>query len=90
MNAAEIFVAALGNYYKMGLYFIDLLQDDEKEKKKLKLVMWIIFGSVIISNCIENFLYPFYGVLTTFDIWNLTPEQLDNWWVSRRYLNYTR
>ena len=50
-------------YYKMGDYFLDLIQDDERDKSRFKLLMWSVISIIIISSCAENLVYPIMELL---------------------------
>lgn len=50
-------------YYKMGDYFLDLIQDDQRDKNKFKLLMWTVIFIIIVSSCAENLVYPIMELL---------------------------
>jgi len=73
VNILELLVFAvntitLGYYLRMGLYFIDMLQDDPGKKKRFKIIMWLILCMIILSNCVENCVYPLVNLLRRWKI----------------------
>jgi len=76
---------ALGYYYKMGNFFINLLLEIEKDKKKFKLLVWLIILSIITANINDNLVYPVTELLFC---WGAFDANAGNY--REKYYNFTR
>jgi len=54
---------SLTYYYKMAIYFLDLLQEDESQNRKFKLWMWFVLTFIIIANIGDSLYVPLNNLL---------------------------
>lgn len=50
-------------YYQMVPFFIELIQEDQKEAKKFKLSIWLLIIIITFTICLENLLFPIWSFL---------------------------
>lgn len=55
-------------YYQMGKFYIKEFGDLDKDVRKFKIVIWLLFFIIILSNFSENFLFSFIALMK---YWNV-------------------
>ena len=60
------------HYSRMANFFIDLLQDNRTKRILFKIMIWLVFGIIVISNGAENLTFPIIALLQWWDVIILT------------------